>query len=38
MDLSGFRDPAIARGVIDALNAIPLDRTYNIMEVCGTHT
>jgi hydrogenase expression/formation protein HypD len=37
MDLSAFRDPAIARGLIDAINAT---RTgpVKIMEVCGTHT
>ncbi len=37
MDLSGFRDPVIARGLIDAINAT---RTgpVKIMEVCGTHT
>ena len=37
MDLSGFRDPAIARGLIDAIEAT---RTgpVKLMEVCGTHT
>lgn len=37
MDLSGFRDPTIARGLIDAIDAT---RTgpVKIMEVCGTHT
>lgn len=38
MDLSAFRDPAIARGLIKAIEAIELPRTMNIMEVCGTHT
>lgn len=37
MDLSGFRDPAIARGLIDAINATGT-RPVKIMEVCGTHT
>jgi hydrogenase expression/formation protein HypD len=39
MDLSGFRDPEIARGLIDAieLTAAKL-RPVKIMEVCGTHT
>lgn len=37
MDLSAFRDPAIARGLIDAINATDT-RPVKIMEVCGTHT
>lgn len=38
MDLSAFRDPAIARGLIDAIhNAYP-GRPIKLMEVCGTHT
>ncbi len=37
MDLSAFRDPEIARGLIEAINAT---RTgpVKVMEVCGTHT
>ena len=39
MDLSAFRDPEIARGLIDAINADRDDRPrVKIMEVCGTHT
>jgi hydrogenase expression/formation protein HypD len=39
MDLSGFRDPDIARGLIDAI-AYTAEKTgpVKIMEVCGTHT
>jgi len=37
MDLSAFRDPAIARGLIDAINATDTG-PVKIMEVCGTHT
>jgi hydrogenase expression/formation protein HypD len=37
MDLSMFRDPVIARGLIDAINATKTG-PVNIMEVCGTHT
>jgi len=37
MDLSGFRDPAIARGLIDAIAATKTG-PVKIMEVCGTHT
>ena len=40
MDLSAFRDPTIARGLIEAINdtAGKLGRPVKIMEVCGTHT
>ncbi len=38
MDLTGFRDPAIARGLIDAIDAAYPGRPVKIMEVCGTHT
>jgi hydrogenase expression/formation protein HypD len=40
MDLSGFRDPEIARGLIDAIDATSdrMARPVKIMEVCGTHT
>lgn len=37
MDLSAFRDPEIARGLIDAINATETG-PVKIMEVCGTHT
>jgi hydrogenase expression/formation protein HypD len=37
MDLSGFRDPEIARGLIDAIGATKTG-PVKIMEVCGTHT
>ncbi len=38
MDLTSFRDPAIARGLIDAIAAADPGRPLKIMEVCGTHT
>ena len=40
MDLSSFRDPEIARGLIEAINstAAKIGREVKIMEVCGTHT
>jgi len=40
VDLSGFRDPVIARGLIEAIDttAAKLGRPVKIMEVCGTHT
>ncbi|MBS3956817.1 MAG: hydrogenase formation protein HypD [Clostridiales bacterium] len=37
MDLTGFRDPALATGLIDTI-AATVDRPISIMEVCGTHT
>jgi hydrogenase expression/formation protein HypD len=37
MDLSAFRDPAVARGLVEAINSIDIE-PVNIMEVCGTHT
>ncbi len=37
MDLSAFRDPEIARGLIEAINATTTG-PVKIMEVCGTHT
>ena len=37
MDLTAFRDPVIARGLIDAINALAT-KPVKIMEVCGTHT
>lgn len=38
MDLSAFRDPKLARGLIDAITASDPGRPVKIMEVCGTHT
>jgi hydrogenase expression/formation protein HypD len=37
VDLSAFRDPKIAKGLIDAINATQTG-PVKIMEVCGTHT
>ncbi len=37
MDLSAFRDPEIAKGLIEAINATKTG-PVKIMEVCGTHT
>jgi hydrogenase expression/formation protein HypD len=39
MDLSGFRDPVIAKGLIEAIKATAATTgPVKIMEVCGTHT
>jgi len=40
VDLSSFRDPDIARGLIEAIaaSAKKIGREVKIMEVCGTHT
>jgi hydrogenase expression/formation protein HypD len=37
MDLKAFRDPVVARGLIDAIERIDIE-PVSIMEVCGTHT
>ncbi|MDA3936166.1 MAG: hydrogenase formation protein HypD [Actinomycetota bacterium] len=37
IDLSGFRDAEIARGLIDRLNVVAT-KPVKFMEVCGTHT
>lgn len=37
MDLSGFRDPELAKGLVEAMRSFSLDEV-NVMEVCGTHT
>jgi hydrogenase expression/formation protein HypD len=39
MDLSVFRDPAIAQGLIEAIRTTAATTgPVKIMEVCGTHT
>ena len=38
MDLQSFRDPALARELLDAIARLARDREVNLMEVCGTHT
>lgn len=37
MDLSAFRDPDIARGLISEIHSLETG-AVNLMEVCGTHT
>ncbi len=37
MDFSGFRDPELARTLIDAIHATATE-PVKLMEVCGTHT
>lgn len=37
MDLSGFRDPGLARRLVTAIDAAAT-RPMTLMEVCGTHT
>ena len=37
MDLRGFRDPVIARTLIDAIQSVAT-KPVKFMEVCGTHT
>jgi hydrogenase expression/formation protein HypD len=38
MDLAAFRDPSLAKTLIDAITDMAPDRDVNLMEVCGTHT
>lgn len=37
MDLSQFKDPTLARGLIDSIKVLAPEQA-TIMEVCGTHT
>jgi hydrogenase expression/formation protein HypD len=37
VDLSSFRDPVVARKLIDAINSADIE-PVKFMEVCGTHT
>ncbi len=38
IDLGAFRDPALARELIERIASVVGDRELNLMEVCGTHT
>ena len=38
IDFSAFRDPKLARELIDRIHELVGDRAINLMEVCGTHT
>ncbi len=38
MELNDFRDPALARELIEAIAQLGEGRSVNLMEVCGTHT
>lgn len=37
-ELSAFKDPKLARGLIESINALAPDQPATLMEVCGTHT
>ncbi|NHM14310.1 hydrogenase formation protein HypD [Xiamenia xianingshaonis] len=37
-DLNAFKDPTLARGLIDSINRLAPKRETTLMEVCGTHT
>lgn len=37
-ELSAFKDPKLARGLIDSISALAPDEPKTLMEVCGTHT
>ena len=38
IDFSAFRDPKLARELIERIRELVGDRAINLMEVCGTHT
>ena len=38
IDFSAFRDPKLARELIERIHELAGDRAINLMEVCGTHT
>lgn len=39
MDLSAFKDPQLAKGLVESIRTFaPTDRQVVLMEVCGTHT
>lgn len=38
MDFSAFKDPALARGLVESINALAPQEPATLMEVCGTHT
>lgn len=38
IDFSAFRDPKLARELIERIRTLTGDRKINLMEVCGTHT
>lgn len=37
-ELSAFKDPKLARGLIDSINTLAPEQPATLMEVCGTHT
>ena len=37
-ELAAFKDPKLARGLIDSIAKLAPDREVTLMEVCGTHT
>lgn len=38
MDLTQFKNPELARGLVESINTFAPDRDVTLMEVCGTHT
>lgn len=38
IDFSAFRNPKLARELIERIHELVGDRAINLMEVCGTHT
>lgn len=38
MDLTQFKNPELARGLVESIETLAPDRDVTLMEVCGTHT
>jgi hydrogenase expression/formation protein HypD len=38
LNLKSFRDPKLARGLVESIHAWAPDKPTRLMEVCGTHT
>lgn len=38
LDLKSFRDPALAKGLVESIHAWAPEKPVRLMEVCGTHT
>ncbi len=38
MDLTQFKNPELARGLVDSINMLAPNHDVTLMEVCGTHT
>lgn len=37
-ELSAFKDPSLAKGLVESIRALAPEKPVTLMEVCGTHT